>query len=184
MNDHLQQSAQSGTPELVPVLSKDEIHQKVVHLARRISSDYSTEPLLVIGVLKGAFIFLSDLVRQLSIPVEIDFIQLSSYGDKDTSCGEILFRTNITADLRGKAVLIVEDIVDTGLTMTRLVRHLHEFEPNSVRVCTLIDKYARRETPFEADYVCHAVKSGFLVGYGLDYAEQYRYLPDVYDLKF
>ncbi len=184
MNDHFQHSAQPDAPELVPVLGKDEIHQKVVHLARRISSDYSKEQLLVIGVLKGAFVFLSDLVRQLSIPVEIDFIQLSSYGDKDTSCGDILFRTNISTDLEGKAVLIVEDIIDTGLTMTRLVRHLRSFKPKSIRVCTLIDKYARRETPFEADYVCHTVTNGFLVGYGLDYAEKYRYLPDVYDLKF
>jgi len=184
MNDHLQQSAPSSAPELIPVLSKEAIHQKVVHLARRISSDYPNEHLLVIAVLKGAFIFLSDLIRQLSIPVEIDFIQLSSYGDNDTSCGDILFCTNISADLKGKAVLVVEDIIDTGLTMTQLVKYLHLFEPKSVRVCTLIDKTERREISFEADYVCHTVKSGFLVGYGLDYAEKYRNLPAIYDLKF
>ena len=184
MNDPLQQPANAETPEFIPVLSADAIHQKVVQLARRISADYKTERPLLICVLKGAVIFFSDLIRQLTIPVAIDFIQLSSYGNKDASCGDVSFCSQVTSDLKGKSLLIVEDIIDTGLTMDKLVKHLQAFEPESIRVCTLIDKYERREITFKADYVCHEVKSGFLVGYGLDYAEQYRQLPAIYELKF
>lgn len=184
MNDNLQQPTTAKAPELLPVLSAEEIQRKVAHLARRISADYQMENLLLLGVLKGAFVFLSDLIRQLTIPVEIDFIQLSSYGDSHASCGEVSFQSSISADLQGRSLLIVEDIIDTGLTMTQLVKHLQGCNPENIRVCTLIDKFERREIAFEADYVCHAVKSGFLVGYGLDYAEQYRYLPAIYELKF
>lgn len=184
MNDSLQEPANAETPEFIQVLSADAIHQKVVQLARRISADYQTERPLLIGVLKGAVIFFSDLIRQLTIPVSIDFIQLSSYGSKDTSCGDVLFCSQVASDLKGKSLLIVEDIIDTGLTMDKLVKHLQTFEPESIRVCTLIDKYERREIEFKADYVCHELKSGFLVGYGLDYAEQYRQLPAIYELKF
>ncbi len=184
MKEHLQQSISADTPEMIPVLSKEEIHQKVVSLARRISADYHDDRLLLIAVLKGAFVFLSDLVRQLTIPVEIDFIQLSSYGGSDSSCGEVLFRSDISSEIKGKNVIIVEDIIDTGLTMTNLVKHLQALGPKSVKVCTLIDKYGRREIAFEADYICHTVKNGFLVGYGLDYAEGYRNLPAIYELKF
>ena len=184
MNDHLQQPANAETPEFIEVLSADAIHQKVAGLARRISSDYQTQQPLLIGVLKGAVIFFSDLIRQLTIPVAIDFIQLSSYGNSDASCGDVSFCSQLASDLKGRSILIVEDIIDTGLTMDKLVKHLQTFEPESIRVCTLIDKYERREIEFKADYVCHEVKSGFLVGYGLDYAEQYRQLPAIYELKF
>ncbi len=184
MTESLQQSISARTPEMIPVLTKEEIHQKVVSLARQISADYQNDPLLLIAVLKGAFIFLSDLVRQLTIPVEIDFIQLSSYGQSDSSCGEVLFHSDISSDIKDKNIVIVEDIIDTGLTMTKLVEHLQALGPKSVKVCTLIDKYERREIAFKADYICHTVKDGFLVGYGLDYAERYRNLPAIYDLKF
>ena len=184
MTERLQHSISEKAPELMPVLSKEEIHQKVVSVACRISADYQNEHLLLIAILKGAFVFLSDLARELTIPVEIDFIQLSSYGCNDTSCGEIAFRSDISSDIKGKNVLIVEDIIDTGLTLSRLVKHLDALGPKSIKVCALIDKYERRKIEFEADYVCHMVKSGFLVGYGLDYAEQYRNLPAIYDLKF
>jgi len=184
MNDHLQQPANAETPEFIQVLSANAIHQKVVHLARRISADYQNERPLLIGVLKGAVIFFSDLIRQLTIPVSIDFIQLSSYGNSEASCGDVAFCSQVTSDLKDRPLLIVEDIIDTGLTMDKLVKHLWTFEPESIRVCTLIDKYERREIEFKADYVCHEVKTGFLVGYGLDYAEQYRQLPAIYELKF
>lgn len=184
MSDRPQDPAPPKAPEMVQLLSGDEIQQKVAALARRISKDYRDECPLLIGVLKGAFIFLSDLIRSLTIPVEIDFIQLSSYGTGLASSGDIAFCKDISADLRGRTLLIVEDIIDTGLTMSKLVEHLERCEPKSIRVCTLIDKYERREIAFEADYVCQTVSSGFLVGYGLDYAEQYRYLPAIYELKF
>ena len=184
MKERLQQSISKKAPDLVPVLREDDIHQKVVSLAHRISADYQNEHLLLVAVLKGAFVFLSDLARQLTIPVEIDFIQLSSYGCSDSSCGEIAFRSDISVDVTDKHILVVEDIIDTGLTMTKLIDHLKKLGPKSVKVCVLIDKYERREISFHADYVCHSVKSGFLVGYGLDYAELYRNLPAIYDLKF
>ncbi|MBS3757563.1 MAG: hypoxanthine phosphoribosyltransferase [Desulfobacterales bacterium] len=183
MKERLQQSISAETPEMVPVLSKEEIQKKIVSLARQISADYQNDRLLLIAVLKGAFIFLSDLVRQLTIPVEIDFIQLSSYGQSDSSCGDIRFCSDISSDIKGKNIIVVEDIIDTGLTITKLVAHLKSLGPKNVRVCVLIDKYERREIAFKADYICHTVKNGFLVGYGLDYAENYRNLPAIYDLK-
>jgi hypoxanthine phosphoribosyltransferase len=184
MSDRPREPSYSEAPDMVQVLSRDEIQQRVAEVARRISEDYQGERPLLIGILKGAFVFLSDLIRCLTIPVEIDFIRLASYGTGLASSGNVAFCSDIPADLRGKDLLIVEDIIDTGLTMKKLVEHLERCEPKSIRVCTLIDKYERREIAFEADYVCQTVSSGFLVGYGLDYAEQYRYLPAIYELKF
>jgi hypoxanthine phosphoribosyltransferase len=184
MRDRPEEPRKTNAPELVPVFSEAAIQARVRDLAVQIAADYEGEPLLLLGVLKGAFVFLSDLIRRLTIPAEIDFIQLSSYGKENASCGEVSFCTNLSADLQGKAVLVVEDIIDTGLTMQELVQHLRQFAPKSIRVCTLLDKHERREVEFSADYVCHSVRSGFLVGYGLDYAEQYRYLPAIYELKF
>ena len=170
-------------PELVPLLTENEIRERVADLAQQISSDYANKKLVMIGVLKGAFIFLADLVRRLKIPVEIDFVRASSYGSSDTSCGEVKLHGGITAEIRDKDVIIVEDILDTGLTVQNLIPALKRLGPKSVKVCACIDKYERRRADCHADYVCHSVESGFLVGYGLDYAEQYRNLPAIYDLK-
>lgn len=169
--------------DLVPVLTEDQIRDKVALLARKISSDYQNDNLVLIGVLKGAVVFLSDLMRQLTIPVEIDFVQLSSYGNGDTSSGRPMIRKDLSIDLREKHVLVVEDIIDTGLTIAGLVDHLKSYGPKSVRICAMIDKLERRETDIRADYVCHTVNGGFLVGYGLDYAEKYRNLPAICHLK-
>jgi hypoxanthine phosphoribosyltransferase len=170
-------------PELITVLSEKEIDRLISSMAQRISEEYKDKRLVLIGVLKGAFIFLGDLVRRLTIPVEIDFIQFSSYGNKDSSSGDVKLRSDITSDLNGKDVLVVEDIIDTGLTITKLTKHLESFNPESIRVCTFIDKHERREVNFKADYACHSVEGGFLVGYGLDYAEKYRNLPALYHLN-
>jgi hypoxanthine phosphoribosyltransferase len=169
--------------ELIPVLTETEIEQNIHLLARRISDDYRNKNLVMIGVLKGAFVFLSDLMRRLTIPVEVEFIRLSSYGKSHTSSGRIDIRDDISLDLKDKDVLIVEDIVDTGLTLTTLADHLKSFKPKSVKICALIDKLERRETDCKVDYACHTVEGGFLVGYGLDYAEKYRNLPAIYHLK-
>jgi hypoxanthine phosphoribosyltransferase len=171
-------------PELITVLSQEKIEALVGSIARKISEDYKERQLVLVGVLKGAFIFLGDLARRLTIPVEIDFIQFSSYGKKDTSSGEVLLQKDITTEILGKDVLVVEDIIDTGRTMTRLIEHLESFGPSSIRVCVFIEKYERREVDYKADYACHSVEGGFLVGYGLDYAEQYRNLPALYHLNF
>ncbi len=170
-------------PEFIPVLTEKDIQEKLSVLAERISTDYQNKSLVLIGVLKGAFVFMADLMRKLTIPVSIDFIWLSSYGDGDVSSGKVTRISDITTDIRGKDVLIVEDIVDTGLTMRALFSCISAYAPRSIKVCAFIDKFGRRQTEFHSDYTCHSVKDGFLVGYGLDYAEQYRHLPAIYELK-
>jgi hypoxanthine phosphoribosyltransferase len=170
-------------PQLIPVLSKEDIHKRVSVVARKISSDYRNHELVVLGVLKGAFIFLSDLVRHLTIPVKVDFIRLSSYGSGTVSSGKIKLTQKIEIDLKNKDVLVVEDIVDTGLTLAYLVDYLNSFSPKSVKICTLLDKYERRKADIKVDYACHVIREGFLVGYGLDYAENYRNLPGIYHLR-
>jgi hypoxanthine phosphoribosyltransferase len=169
-------------PKLVPVLTKDEIEHVVAGLAQRISSDYQNRELVLIAVLKGAFIFLSDLIRQLTIPVKVDFIRIASYFSNTSSTGEIQLTKEIEIDIKGKDVLIVEDIIDSGLTVDYILDYLKSFKPKTVKVCTLLDKTERREKDIKIDYAGHAVGKGFLVGYGLDYAEDYRHLPEVYNL--
>ena len=170
-------------PELIPVLKKDDIKHMVVQVADRISSDYQDHELILIGVLKGAYIFLSDLVRQISIPVQVDFIGVSSYGSGTSPSGGIRLTKDIEIDVTNKNVLVIEDIVDTGLTLTYIVDYLKSFSPKTVKVCTLIDKRERRRSKIKIDYACHRVGEGFLVGYGLDYSEDYRDLPEIYRLK-
>ncbi|MBW1698158.1 MAG: hypoxanthine phosphoribosyltransferase [Deltaproteobacteria bacterium] len=170
-------------PDILPFLNHEDIKRLISALAKRISTDYRDQDLVVIGILKGAFIFLSDLVRQLSIPVEIDFIGASSYGQNTHSSEKIRITKEIDIDILNKNVLIVEDIVDTGLTMVFLVEHLKSFSPKTVKICALLDKKERRKTDIHIDYVGQRVAGGFLVGYGLDYGEKYRNLPGIYRLK-
>ena len=172
-------------PELIPLLDEKALAEKVDAVAQQISSDYSDADLVIIGVLKGAFIFMADLIRRLKIDrMTVDFIRLSSYKDKDHPTGRIELLKDVEANLEERDLLIVEDILDTGLTLTYLREHLQSMRPRSVKTCVLIDKYERRQVDVEAEYVCHKVKEGFLVGYGLDYAETYRNLPGIYNLKF
>lgn len=170
-------------PDLIPVLKKTEIEKVVTAVAMKISSDYEGRKPVLVGVLKGAFIFLSDLVRKLSIPVEIDFIRVLSYGSGDVSSGCVRLTKEIETDLADKDLLIVEDIVDSGLTLKYINEHLMAFRPKTVGVCALIDKHERREEDIQIDYIGQTVEKGFLVGYGLDYAEGYRNLPEIYHLK-
>ena len=171
-------------PELIPVLKTEEIEESVVSVARQISSDYKGRSLVLVGVLKGAFIFLADLVRRLTIPAQVDFVRAASYGSGVSSSGKIALTKEIDLDIAGKDVLVVEDIVDSGLTLTYLVDYLKELKPATVRVCTLLDKHERRESQIKVDYACHTIEKGFLVGYGLDYDEAYRELPAIYHMKF
>lgn len=170
-------------PELIPVLKKDDIEHMVVQVASRISSDYQERELVLIGVLKGAYVFLSDLARQMSIPAQVDFIGISSYGADTSSSGKIRLTKDIDIDIKNKDVLIIEDIVDTGLTLSYIVEYLESFSPKTIKVCALIDKRERRKSKVKIDYACHLTDEGFLVGYGLDYSEDYRNLPDIYHLK-
>ena len=169
--------------ELIPVLNEDEIKKLVADVAQKISDDYKDSEIVLIGVLKGAFVFMADLIRKITIPVKIDFVAISSYGSNTVSSGKIKLTREIETDLKNKDILIVEDIVDTGLTLKYLIDYIESFEPKSVRICALLDKYERRETEINVDYSCHRIEKGFVVGYGIDYAEDYRNLPAIYHLK-
>jgi hypoxanthine phosphoribosyltransferase len=171
-------------PELVPVLKKNEIDKIVADVAHKISTDYQDKELILIGVLKGAFIFLSDLMRHLTIQTKMDFIGASSYGSGTSSSEEVKITKTINIDISGKDILIIEDIIDTGLTLNAIKAYLESFRPRSVKLCALLNKQERRQASVVIDYIGHEVEKGFLVGYGLDYDENYRNLPDIYHLKF
>jgi hypoxanthine phosphoribosyltransferase len=164
------------------VFTAEEIAHQVRLLANRISEDYEGKEIVLIGVLKGAFIFLADLVRQLTIPVQLDFIRAASYGTGTESSGKIRITTDAELDLRGRDVLIVEDIVDSGLTTAFLKKHLASKKPRSVKICTLLDKRERRAVSIPLEYVGLQLEKGFVVGYGLDCNEDNRHLPGIYEL--
>lgn len=171
-------------PDFIPVIDKDEIERQVSRIAAIISADYQGRELVLVGVLKGAFLFLADLARQLALEhVKIDFLQASSYGADTISSETIVLKKDIDLDIRDKDVLVVEDIVDTGLTLAYLIDHLKRSGPRSIKVCAMIDKKERRKAAVDVDYVCTTVAKGFLVGYGLDYAEDFRNLPEIYHMK-
>jgi hypoxanthine phosphoribosyltransferase len=161
------------------LIPRQEIQSKVKDLAQRISSDYAGKEPILIGILNGVVFFFAELVMSLSIPCKIDFIRASSYGSSKASSGTINLVKDIEIPVKGQDLIIVEDIVDTGLTLDHLVRSLKSREPASVKICALIDKTERREQEVALDYCGFRIQEGFLVGYGLDYAEQYRYLPDI-----
>lgn len=169
--------------EMIPVLSRSEIAQKVKILSRQISNDYAEKDLCIIGVLNGVFVFLADLVRELTIPVQIDFVRVVSYGSGTVSSGNVQITKDIELDVKDRDVLIVEDIVDSGLTIAFLLDYLKRFHPRSVKVCAFIDKTERRQVEVSVDYVGHVVERGFLVGYGLDHDQKYREAPEIYHLK-
>jgi hypoxanthine phosphoribosyltransferase len=165
------------------LFSKDVIERRVRELAEEISRDYAGGELIVVGVLKGAFIFMADLIRFFKIPCQVDFAQLASYGNGTVSSGDVVIMKDIGLPIAGKDVLIVEDIVDTGLTLSFLVETLKNRNPRSLKVCVFLDKRARRKVPFTADYTGFDIDDGFVVGYGLDFNEQARHLRDVYIIK-
>ena len=167
-------------PDKKLILSKEDIARRVKELGALITRDYADKNLLVIGALNGAFIFMADLVRQIKLDMQIDFVRVSSYGMSTSSSGEIHFAKDIELDITGRDILIVEDIVDTGLTLSCLQDYLRERGARSIRTCTLIDKKERREVEVNIDYVGFEVDEGFLIGYGLDCREQCRHLDEVY----
>ena len=168
------------TQELTLLFSKQEIAETVDRLAEEISADYANKKLVLIGVLKGAFVFLADLVRHLTIPAQIEFIRIASYGSKKESSGEIIATKDVETPLEGRDVLVIEDIVDTGLSLQFLIDHLRSKKPASVKVCALVDKRSRREVAVRVDYTGLMMDDGFIVGYGIDFNEQYRALPEIF----
>jgi len=169
--------------ELKLVISKEDINNRVSEIGEQITREYQDRQLAVIGILKGAFIFMADLVRKIDLPLEVDFIRLQSYGSGTESAGQVRITKDVELPLKDKHVVIVEDIVDTGYTLKYLKQVLSLHQTASVKICCLIDKKERRKVDVDVDYVGFEVEKGFLVGYGLDYDEQYRQLPGIYHLN-
>lgn len=165
------------------LLSEGEIRAKVGSMGRQISLDYAGKELLVIGILKGAMIFLADLVRNITVPTRFDFINISSYGASSESSGVVRILKDLDYGIEDRHILIVEDIIDTGLTLNYLVENLNSREPASIRICTLLDKPSRRIEPVDIDYNGFIIPDEFVVGYGLDFNERYRNLPNIMVLK-
>lgn len=159
------------------LISQKEIEAKVVELAKKIEKDYENQELLVVGVLKGAFVFVSDLVRNINLDLSIDFMAVSSYGMSTQSSGVVKINKDIEMDIMGKNVIIVEDIIDTGLTLKYIKEYLSGKNAKSVRICTLLDKPSRRKCDVEVDYIGFEIEDLFIVGYGIDCKEKYRNLP-------
>jgi hypoxanthine phosphoribosyltransferase len=165
---------------LNPLLSREQIASIVKDLADQISKDYRERELVLVCILKGAFMFLSDLVRHLQIPVQIDFVRLASYGTGMKTSGTIEITKDIEISVEGKDVLIIEDIIDSGRTLQFLRDRLSLSNPHSVKICALLDKKVRREVEIEADYLGKEIDNVFVVGYGIDFNETYRHLPEIY----
>ncbi|WP_110461104.1 hypoxanthine phosphoribosyltransferase [Ruminiclostridium sufflavum] len=165
------------------LISKGELDRQAEELGRRISEDYAGKELVIIGVLKGGFIFLADLARKITIPVDLDFMSVSSYGDSSKSSGVVKIIKDVDTNIGGKHVLIVEDIIDTGLTLNHLVELLKTRGPLSVKICAALDKPSKRKANVQVDYKGIEIPDEFVVGYGLDYAGKYRNIPEVCILK-
>ncbi len=169
---------------LVERISAEQLNTCLDELASRINRDYEGKELVLIGVLKGAFIFLADLARRLSVPAKIDFVRLASYGDKTESSGCVTMTKPMELSIKDAHVIIVEDIVDSGITLKWFLDHIGGLGAASVRICALIDKLERREVELPLDYVGMRLDSGFLVGYGLDFSEKFRNLPAIHEVVF
>ena len=165
------------------LVSEQQLKDKVAQLGAQISQDYAGKDLVLVSILKGAVVFMADLMRAVTIPCSIDFMVVSSYGAGTTTTGLVKIIKDLDSDLSGKDVLIVEDILDTGVTLSNLVPMLKMRDPNSVRICAILDKPSRRRADIQADYIGFQVPDEFVVGYGLDYDEKYRNLPYVGVLK-
>ncbi|TAK04338.1 MAG: hypoxanthine phosphoribosyltransferase [Candidatus Manganitrophaceae bacterium] len=160
-----------------PMITQEEMRKRIQELGLRIAQDYQEKELLMVGVLKGAFVFFADLARAIPLPLHVDFLVVSSYGEKKKSSGAVKVISDISHSIKGKDVLIVEDIIDSGLTLTFLKKKFMARKPKSLRFCTLLDKPQRRKTDVVIDYVGFTIPNKYVVGYGLDYENKYRNLP-------
>ena len=165
------------------LIDEQAIAAKVRELGTAIADDYRTKDLVLVSILKGALPFLADLMRQMPIPLALDFLEVSSYGEATESSGNVRILKDLAKSIGGRDVVVVEDILDTGQTLSYVIEHLRSKQPASVRLCTLLDKPARRIVPIQIDYRGFEIPDKFVVGYGLDYAERYRNLPFIGVLK-
>lgn len=169
--------------KLEVLISKEQIDKRVGELAADIRRDYADKDPLLIGALKGSFVFMSDLMRKLNIPVEVEFVRLSSYGAGTETSGKVKLVQGIKTPLKDRHLLVVEDIVDTGLTLHFLLDYLQRRKPASVKLCALLDKPSRRVVDVPIDYLGFTVPNKFIVGCGIDFNEEFRYLPDIYTVE-
>jgi hypoxanthine phosphoribosyltransferase len=167
------------SPQPRALIPQDKIRQAVAKLAAEIRRDYQGKQPLLIGILKGSFVFMADLVRELGLPVEVDFVKLSSYGSGTETSGKVKVVQGLKTPIKGRDVLVVEDIVDTGLTVSFLMDYLRNKKPASLRLCALTDKPSRHEVPVTIDYLGFTVPDKFIVGYGIDWNEKFRHLRDI-----
>ncbi len=165
------------------LISEEQLHQKVAQIGKQVSADYQDKNLLMVSVLKGSVVFMADLMREISIPCEIDFMCVSSYGSGTKTSGVVKIIKDLDIDLKNRDLLIVEDILDSGMTLSYIKEMLKQRGTKSIKICTLLDKPERRKADITPDYVGFTVPDEFVVGYGLDYDEKYRNLPYVGILK-
>ena len=165
------------------LFSQEEIDRRLEELAAEINRDYAGKEPMLISVLRGSFVFMADLTRKITLPCTVDFMAVSSYGKGTTSSGQVQITKDLSDDIEGKDILVVDDILDSGNTLSYLMKLLQARHPASIRLCTLLDKPERRVVPVQADYVGFTIPDEFVVGYGLDYAEKYRNLPYIGVLK-
>ena len=168
---------------LKKLFSRRDISAAVKRLARSIQDDFPGEELLFICLLKGSFVFTADIIREVKNDSKIDFLRVYSYGKRMKSKGKIAITKDLEEDIRNKNVIILEDIIDSGLTLKAVKEMLEKRKPKNIRICALIDKKVRREVEIEGDYIGFTIEDGFVVGYGIDYAEQYRNCPDIYVIE-
>jgi len=161
------------------LLTRDQIQEAIKKMGKRITEDYAGKEPVLIGILRGAVVFFADLVREIDLPLTMEFMAISSYGSSTKSSGVVRIIKDLDRDISGRDVLVVEDIVDSGLTLSHLKQVLATRNAASVSIVTLLDKPARRKVPLEVEYSCFNIPDAFVVGYGLDYDEKYRNLPDI-----
>ncbi|PTL39686.1 hypoxanthine phosphoribosyltransferase [Alkalicoccus saliphilus] len=165
------------------MLSEERIKERVKELAEEIEKDFHDEPIVLIAVLKGSFVFAADLMRDIKSSVQIDFISVSSYGSQTETTGKVRLLQDLDTNITNENVIVVEDIVDSGLTLDFLIDHLRMHKPKQLKICTLLDKPERRRVDLPIDYVGFVIPDEFIVGYGIDYAQQYRNLPYIASVK-
>jgi len=171
------------TDRLQKLFDEEQIRAAVTRLAESITRDFDDEEIVFVSVLKGSFMFISDLMKEIKNPVVVDFIRATSYGSGTTTSGKVTLTKDLETDITGRNVIIIEDIIDSGLTLTAIKELLLARKPRALKICALVDKRARRKIEIEGDYIGFSIEDGFIVGYGVDYAERYRNLPAIYTVQ-
>ena len=166
------------------MISEEEVNARITEIAARISEDYKGEEIVAIGILRGGVYFCTELTKKITVPVILDFMEASSYGDGTDSSGQVLITKDLIEDIADRNVIVVEDIIDTGRTLSLLLDNLRARKPKSLKLCTLLDKPQRRVVPVQVDYNGFVIPNKFVIGYGMDYAQKYRNLPYIGTVEF